>query len=729
MSSHKSKKSRRSANTDNRHRRRNSYKASMEMPKSSTDAPPPEATTTALAETGGATTCDPGNGFKVDATRKATDDYPEAGTAAAGVQHRENSAGNILGLRSTDVNLARPQSSTEKNVPGVEPTPPQPQPTTVAGHASASHNLRSWNAVGGVPNAKDFEHNGSQSTDFRLRERLILHGPATTIPVGQTVSPPKEERLEGNTGNRQELAPLPPQSAIAPLSTLSPDPQAVVAAEGAYASPEVFGSVTASGVNTVLNGPRGKSRGPLPASSSVTGQQPETQERNPDGGTVTEVPPAHRTGFMAAASTIRVSTTARESSPKDLNTAHSTIQAASPPMSQRSLAPSALSLNLEASFYEKMAVIRRTPPTVTAKSSTIDRWAAFGLAFLFVSLILSLTMILIHWKIVAKICDTQDCLAHASLLKASLNLSVDPCHDFSAFVCSRWAQKQTAFREDANSVMDGLRYSWYKNFGETLRLGSLKLPVGKKPLAMYEMCLSDSSSAGKASHIPLMLSLFLYLPAAWRDISNEAISAVSLAILFAYKWQAPFWLTVTVLDGSRLSSGRRRAVVKPGAYLPSFLRQHRAATDSYGQYMLSFFNAYLPRTDDRPIHLTDSHVSSVRDMEADVLGQLNAVYSQRKPSVLTFAELDAMIAIGSAVSDSWLRSFREALSLEPQPMPQDEVLVSHAVLFEIIAGLVARYGDAKLRYLLIWEFVQLYVPLGDLSLLATRYGSTSKENI
>ncbi|KAH7941617.1 hypothetical protein HPB49_015529 [Dermacentor silvarum] len=358
-----------------------------------------------------------------------------------------------------------------------------------------------------------------------------------------------------------------------------------------------------------------------------------------------------------------------------------------------------------------------------AKSSMIGGCAAFGLTLLcatFIVLILFFAVTQPRHKndAEAKACDTEDCFVHASLLKASLNLSVDPCYDFSAFVCSSWAAKQTEFREKVHSVMDSLQYSWYRHFDDTLRHGSVKLPVGKKPLAMYEMCLAGSSSTNSA---PFLYIFFYDELAKW---NSKDVSALSLAVRLAYKWQVPLWLAVTVFGGRQSSTGRRRVAVRPGTYLPIMLSHHRLVADSYVQYMKSFIAAYLQNGG--ALTLTDDEINAIRDLEADLLGQLNSVRDQRnKPAVLTFGEFDAMIPNKGHL----MHNFQNALFLQPQLTPQDEVILSDVRFFEILVRLVAKYGDKNLKSLLVWQFTQLYSPLGDLRLLTVRYGSKSTAEI
>ncbi|KAH7959834.1 hypothetical protein HPB49_014098 [Dermacentor silvarum] len=477
--------------------------------------------------------------------------------------------------------------------------------------------------------------------------------------------------------------------------------------------------------------------GALNAVASLDGKRARTQKRNREGGTGVKFPPARSESSVATAATSGMSPTGPEGVTDGLTTAQSIKHSANTAgyrRSKASLSKSILSPQLEESFYEKIAVMRRSPQPAMGKSSVIDCPASFSVALIcgtFVVLVIVFAAILPRRKnhTSAKTCETEDCLVHAILLKRGLNKSVDPCYDFSAYVCSRWTQKQVAFREKVYSAMDSLRFSWYHRFADTLRLGSLKLPVGKKPLAMYQMCMDDSSSAGEHLQSPLLSDFLLNMPLGWLGAFHKSLSSVSLAVLLAYKWQAPFWLTVTVLDGDRSSSGRRCVVIRPGAYVPIFLTHHRIAAVAYGEYMKAYVTAYFPKGDAQV--LNDTFIYATRDMEADLLGQLNSVISQKKqPAQLTFGELDATVPLhGSATRGGWLRNFQEAVSLQPPLTQEDHVLVSHIPLLETLAGLVAKYGDRMLTFLLLWEFVQLYTPLSDLSLLPTRFGSKTKADV
>ncbi|KAL1435315.1 hypothetical protein MTO96_011227 [Rhipicephalus appendiculatus] len=172
---------------------------------------------------------------------------------------------------------------------------------------------------------------------------------------------------------------------------------------------------------------------------------------------------------------------------------------------------------LDEMFYQEIVGLKKTPEKDTGEPRASVSRTALWLALLggiFTVLVLFMALVLIrHYKTTAAdTCVTEDCLVHASLLKDIVNTSIDPCYDFSAYVCSRWVPKHTRFRDNVHSVIDDLRYSWYTNFGEILRLGSLTLLEGKKPLAMYNMCASGLPSSENDTKLSLVLDFLRHLP-------------------------------------------------------------------------------------------------------------------------------------------------------------------------------------------------------------------------
>ncbi|KAH8027261.1 hypothetical protein HPB51_003768 [Rhipicephalus microplus] len=151
----------------------------------------------------------------------------------------------------------------------------------------------------------------------------------------------------------------------------------------------------------------------------------------------------------------------------------------------------------------------------------------------------------------------------------------------------------------------------------------------------------------------------------------------------------------------------------------------------YNQYIKAYVAAVFPQRNSSTPGLSDALIAEIRDMETDVLEQFNSVFEQRKQAAsFSFGEFDAMVANNqSTIKGGWFKSFEAGLLLHPQLTPEDELLLSHAPLLGILARLVEKYGDVNMKYLLMWEFIQLYFPLSNLSLLATRFGSERKADV
>ncbi|XP_077523577.1 neprilysin-like [Amblyomma americanum] len=379
------------------------------------------------------------------------------------------------------------------------------------------------------------------------------------------------------------------------------------------------------------------------------------------------------------------------------------------------------SIDLDDSFFENVNI--RNPVQI----NTVPRRSVLAVyvrvAFLGIVAIVVLLVILVPFTAAynraeqgMKICDTEDCLEHARLIARTINKTIEPCHDFSAFVCSGWSQM--AFPDQAMGTVDSLRYSWYHNLRGILLKGSLAIPAGRKPLAMYEKCTEYFENSHSDSR--LLRGFLRAYSLNWPDVPTTKLPVISEALELAYKWQAPFWLAVNVRV--ERSSGRRRIIVKPGYYLPLFRRHHNYVADAYVQYYKSYYAAFFPERDtNREVNV--SAVDEIRAMEDSVVAELNSISrSQNKsPAIYSFGSIDSRAT--NAPAAYWIECFQRGLRLQPRLTPEDELVVSDVSLLNSLTTLVLRYGDRKLKGLLEWQVVQLYSPLADTRLLVALYGS------
>ncbi|XP_037576674.1 endothelin-converting enzyme 2-like [Dermacentor silvarum] len=319
-------------------------------------------------------------------------------------------------------------------------------------------------------------------------------------------------------------------------------------------------------------------------------------------------------------------------------------------------------------------------------------------------------------------CSTEDCRRHVKLLTKNLNLTLNPCEDFHAFVCS--AAPSTSDRsENFKTVVDGLRLSWYNQLRDMLIGGSLKLPVGRKALAMYTWCRDQYPS--DAPDLPLFLDFLRGQGMNWPEPPRLLEPPLQFAIRLVYLWHAPFWMTVSVLEVPAHTSStdpRRRVQIRPSSMVPVWLHHHWTASPVYTTYWEHFLLHMYPDNSTRPT-VNETVVKEVYEMEERILKKLNSLFDSAspKPKVFSFGELSTHVPNASA--PEWLRSFQKAIPLRRQLSFDDEIAVSDDRLLRTVSELLRKYDERQLNMHLTWLFVQYYAPVADYQMLVDHYGS------
>ncbi|XP_075723852.1 membrane metallo-endopeptidase-like 1 [Rhipicephalus microplus] len=323
------------------------------------------------------------------------------------------------------------------------------------------------------------------------------------------------------------------------------------------------------------------------------------------------------------------------------------------------------------------------------------------------------------------VCNTEDCRAHARLLTKRLNWTLDPCEDFGAFVCSA-VRSPSEQSEVFRTVLDEMRLSWYLRLRDTLSRGSLKLPVGKRALAMYAMCRDQYPT--DAPDVPLFLFFLRLHGLKWPERPLSFEPPLQLILRLAYLWQSPFWMSVSVLkvpDNSTRTGTRLRLRIRPSMFVPILLYHHRIAKSVYTTYWEQFLYHIYPNSSTRPA-LNETAIKEVRDMEGHILETLSLVGKtmQPKPMAFPLAELSSHVPNASTVE--WLRSLRNSIPSEQEFNFTDEVLVSDIHLLLTVNDLLRKYDEAQLNMHFTWLLVQYYAPVADYRMLIDYFGNAYK---
>lgn len=324
----------------------------------------------------------------------------------------------------------------------------------------------------------------------------------------------------------------------------------------------------------------------------------------------------------------------------------------------------------------------------------------------------------------ALVCNTEDCRAHAKLLTQHLNTKLSPCDDFKAFVCSA-ARSSSEHSEIFKTVLDGLRLSWYQRLRDILTSGTTKIGIGKKALAMHQMCLEQYPR--DAADLPLFLHFLQDQGLNWPEPPRSYEPPLQFIIKLAYLWQSPFWMSVTVQvsDSSSPTTTRFRFQIRPSLLVPILLYHHRIAKSAYTKYWGQFLSHMYPDRATRPA-LNETAIAEVRDMEEYILETLTSVGKSPipKPAVFPLAELSAHVPNASA--HNWIEGFQQSIPLGRNVSPDDEIAVNDVRLLMTISELLQKYNEAQINMHLTWLVVQYYAPVADYRMLVDHYGNANK---
>ncbi|XP_075539984.1 phosphate-regulating neutral endopeptidase PHEX-like [Dermacentor variabilis] len=311
-------------------------------------------------------------------------------------------------------------------------------------------------------------------------------------------------------------------------------------------------------------------------------------------------------------------------------------------------------------------------------------------------------------------CKTEDCLAHSWRLSNGLNRHLDPCHNFSAYVCSAWSPPK-GYVEYSNSAMDDVRKSWCPHFYSLLSEGTETISLGRKPMAMYESCMGNRSEYG--SNLDIFWKFLNECRLSWPE--NRApndTSALDVLMTLAFKWQVPLFFQVRAM---RLSPPNWRFILEPSSLISVLYRQHLTvkSTAGYPKYWTTFF--YILNRNYSNYRVDTKFINRAMVMEGDVFRKLQNArrLPVTEPALVRIARIGLLTQ--PLTSKLWLRAFRQT-ELEPEVKPNDQVFIGDVEFFRTMATVMSSYRKTELLSLIAWSCVQLLAPAADIQLLENR---------
>ncbi|KAL1419012.1 hypothetical protein MTO96_025480 [Rhipicephalus appendiculatus] len=321
-------------------------------------------------------------------------------------------------------------------------------------------------------------------------------------------------------------------------------------------------------------------------------------------------------------------------------------------------------------------------------------------------------------KFSIRTCHSADCLYVSEMIRAAVNTSVDPCHDFYQYVCGSYAEARTVDRLIALSIRTNSIFRALLSASLANRTEPPASSAGRKANALYRSCLDVV--AKKQNDMPVLTK---FLGTHGLDLSSldtkESPLEVIFRLYFQYGITAVFAFNLAELvtrdfkrellfriDKNLLTwYNYRAALIKMGSigyFMATFLRQYGDRVEEIAQTIYDAENK---------AHLTMAQVSSRFAPNA------TNFYSVQISNIGTFTP-------NTVTREEWTRlMLKYAGTLYTA---DDRILVEKRAL-AYLQALYATIGASGLKLLVAWTVLRSYAGYVDESVATFLYDDYERE--
>ncbi|XP_037574808.1 neprilysin [Dermacentor silvarum] len=327
------------------------------------------------------------------------------------------------------------------------------------------------------------------------------------------------------------------------------------------------------------------------------------------------------------------------------------------------------------------------------KHSEVRLWiAAALLAAVVVICVAVYTLVLRKHQIPRVECKSKPCLDHAERLLASMDTSVNPCHDFYAFTCGRW---QSAFPH--KSVQDVMNE---KATQDEIKEVSTDLWHVGRPSRLYHKCLHPEPSDIAASIVALeeiMTNLLLTWPTERPQPTDS--HPLDVMVEMAFRWDLNF---IFSMEAARTSAIGKilvfRRVYSSAAWVDRFAKPMSAEQyDDIVKAHLDYLGANMTNANSTLLQLLENSFIETR---------LPKVNTGQKWFIMAKIDLETQ----SFKRGIWL----QYLQLHSEDVgykwsSDDSVLLEDADILSDVEKLFKKHTHVELLIGIAWMFIQSHL--------------------
>ncbi|KAH6921671.1 hypothetical protein HPB50_003949 [Hyalomma asiaticum] len=313
------------------------------------------------------------------------------------------------------------------------------------------------------------------------------------------------------------------------------------------------------------------------------------------------------------------------------------------------------------------------------------------------------------------VCTTEDCKLQARILQRWLNMSVDPCHDFDGYVCSK-----RVYAERGNPTAGVMGYGlkkWADSLEDRLSHAAQRLKYAGHVLAVFRTCLADVSRAESRKAVKQLKEFMRELRVSWPETPPAGVDPLEVVLDLSLNWRFGLWFDASVL---RYGDGTYNAVFRPATLYREWFSIEQDVEASAAHHAL-WSGLYREFALDEPLR-SGADVEKIVRTHNDIYGELKNVITAVPTAPLKINLWYIAARTENVSADRW-RNALEAASGQRFRL-SDSVTFTYGTLLEAVNNIFHRYNDTALLEDISWTFIQVFSAVADRDFLALKYGTS-----
>ncbi|KAH7972233.1 hypothetical protein HPB52_009768 [Rhipicephalus sanguineus] len=322
-------------------------------------------------------------------------------------------------------------------------------------------------------------------------------------------------------------------------------------------------------------------------------------------------------------------------------------------------------------------------------------------------------------------CRTDGCARFEALLADTLNTSVDPCHDFKAYVSSRWLPDPSKQLDYHWRYEWDVKYAWMRMMADEIRLRHRTSPLERLMADSFGACAhraKENASETRKKFKELMRDLGV----PWPEKPPINVDPFEAHLNMSIRWNVPLWFDVKMLPDDTLGD-LKVIYIYPSAYAKFWKGQYLAIIGQgsmrryVDQYLAYFYPESTPNAGGKAADICQ--YDAVFNFTRRVVSRLADVVAKNKSvAVLGFNSLAQAFGqkterLVSLMNEYFLPGNFSSFE------PEDRAIVKAPDTLDVVRHIIADTDASTVLSHLGWWMLQVYAPVADNHFFVQKYGS------